>query len=230
MWLAFLHASAVSTSKRVAIVVEDGFYLIDAMGPLQVMRNAEHKDYESVNITSHSLCEAAPCVNESAAAISVRILAPTLSPVKSSSGLAVVPDEPLNQSARFDLVIIPAGANSAAIRSFVKANYDAGGAVMSVCTGASTLAKLGLLDGRDATTNTLLLADYQKSFPKVRWISLFDRTDRRFIVSEPPLRIVTTAGVTAGIDGALHFVSAWLGEAAAEAIREYNEWPLQLEG
>jgi transcriptional regulator GlxA family with amidase domain len=193
------------------------------------MRNAEHKDYESVNITSHSLCGAVPCV-ESAVNITVRLLAPTLSPVKSSSGMAVMPDELLNQSARYDLVIIPAGADSDTIRSFVKANYDAGGAVMSVCTGARTLAQLGLLDGRDATTNTLLLVDYERSFPKVRWTSLFDRTDRRFIVSEPPLRIITTAGVTAGIDGALHFVSAWLGEAAAEAIREYNEWPLQLEG
>ena len=45
---------------------------------------------------------------------------------------------------------------------------------MSVCTGARTLAQLGLLDGRDATTNTLLLADYERSFPKVRWTSLFD--------------------------------------------------------
>ena len=83
------------------------------------MRNAEHKDYESVNITSHSLCGAVPCV-QSAVNITVRLLAPTLSPVKSSSGMAVMPDELLNQSARYDLVIIPAGADSDTIRSFVK--------------------------------------------------------------------------------------------------------------
>ena len=80
------------------------------------------------------------------------------------------------------------------------------------------------------TLRTDTVTHTEQIFPQVRWTSLFDRTDRRFIVSEPPLRIITTAGVTAGIDGALHFVSAWLGEAAAEAIREYNEWPLQLEG
>ena len=65
-------------------------------------------------------------------------------------------------------------------------------------------------------------------YPKVHWFSLRDRIDKRFIISQPPLRIVTTAGVTAGVDGALRFVSEWMGEPVAEAVREFIEWPLQL--
>ena len=129
----------------------------------------------------------------------------------------------------YDLLVIPAGANSPAIQAFVRKHYLAGGAIMSVCTGARTLAELGLLDGLNATTNTLLLDSFRTDFPLVHWISLYGNTQTRFIVSEPPLRIVTTAGVTAGIDGALHFIGAWMGQQVAEAIREYNEWPLALE-
>ena len=107
--------------------------------------------------------------------------------------------------------------------------WQAGGALMSVCTGAEVLASLGLLDGREASSNTLLLWRLREQYPQVTWVSLLDNVQRRFVVSEPPLRIVTTAGVTAGIDGALHFVSAWAGEDVAEAVREFVEWPLQLE-
>ena len=91
---------------------------------------------------------------------------------------------------------------------------------MSVCGGAATVAGLGLLDGRDATTNSLLLWRMRAEYPKVNWVSLRDRLDRRFLVSEPPLRIVTTAGVTAGVDGALHFLRGWMGDDVAEALRE----------
>ena len=91
------------------------------------------------------------------------------------------------------------------------------------------LASLGLLDGREATSNTLLLWRLREQFPRVTWLSLLDNVKRRFVVSEGPNRILTTAGVTAGIDGALHFVSAWAGEDVAEAVREFIEWPLQLE-
>ena len=75
----------------------------------------------------------------------------------------------------------------------------------------------------------LLLWRMRRDFPRVKWVSLRDRTARRFVVSQPPLRIVTTAGVTAGIDGALHFVAAWQGKGVAEAVREFVEWPLPLE-
>ena len=100
---------------------------------------------------------------------------------------------------------------------------------MSVCTGAGVLASLGLLDGRNATTNSLVLWRLERDYPSVHWQSLRDRIDERFIISEGPLRIMTTAGVTAGTDGALHFLRTWLGGDVAEAVREFVEWPLTIE-
>ena len=98
---------------------------------------------------------------------------------------------------------------------------------VQVCTGARVPASLGLLDGLNATTNSLFLASFQQTYPAVNWVSLFDDTKQRFIASSP--QITTCAGITAGIDGTLAQIAAWCGHDVAEATRECLEWPLQLE-
>ena len=98
---------------------------------------------------------------------------------------------------------------------------------MSVCTGASVPAKLGLLDGVNATSNSLFLDGFRAEYPAVNWISLADDLDTRFIRSTP--QITTCAGITAGIDGALHQIGEWCGHDVAEATRQCLEWPLALE-
>ena len=134
--------------------------------------------------------------------------------VAASDGVVVTADGSVATPPRpYDLVVVPAGADSQDIRAFLASHYANGGSIMSVCTGVGVVADLGLLDGKSATSNSLLLWRMRLRYPSVRWISLRDRTDERFVVSVPPLRILTTAGVTAGVDGALHYVGAWLGRA-----------------
>ena len=219
--------------RRVAVVIADGFYLIDAMGPLDVFRAAQLQAYLYVNLTSHEWRPGVPGGIVADGTLSVELIAPSTSPVKASDGVIVTPDKRVpgaNETSPYDLVVIPASADTPEIRAFVKAHHARGGALMSVCTGARLLADLGLLDGLDATSNSLLLWDLRGKYPNVRWISLRDNTGRRFVVSQPPLRIVTTAGVTAGTDGALHILGEWLGRAVAEATREFIEDALPLEG
>ena len=214
---------------KVAVVVAPGFYLIDALGPLDTFRCAQKKCFADVNLTSHQWRPGRPGGIVADAALSVSLLADSIDPVKASSGVVVTPDAAIDLAAPYDLVVIPAGADTPAIRELVQRTYAAGGSLMSVCTGASVLASLGLLDGRSATTNSLVLWRLERDYPNVRWRSLRDQIDKRFIISEAPLRIMTTAGVTAGTDGALHFLSTWLGDDVAEAVREFVEWPLALE-
>ena len=215
----------------VAVVVSPGFYLLDAMGPLDVFRAAQLKAYAGVNLTSHEWHPNVPGGIIAHGEVRVDLLGPSKAPMNASDGAVVTPDAAIAHPPRasYDLIVVPAGADSPEIRAMVSKHYARGGALMSVCTGAGLLADLGLLDGKEATTNSLLLWRMRRDYPAVRWTSLRDRTDRRFIVSEPPLRIVTTAGVTAGVDGALHYLDSWLGKPVAEAVREFVEWPLGLE-
>ena len=242
--------AAPPTNKSVAVLIAPGFYLVDAMGPLDVFRAVQLEAYAFVNLTSHEFRPGVPGGVVATSALHVDLLGASSSSSSSSSGVAassssrsgvekirasdgvlVTPDASLSAPprSRYDLVVIPAGADTPAVRAFVTRHYAAGGAILSVCTGAGLVAGLGLLDGREATSNSLLLWRMRRDFPRVKWVSLRDRTARRFVVSQPPLRIVTTAGVTAGIDGALHFVAAWQGKGVAEAVREFVEWPLPLE-
>ena len=85
---------------------------------------------------------------------------------------------------------------------------------MSVCMGAFLLAEADLLDGLEATTHHWGIRSLRRRFPKCRVVE-----GKRFVDSG---KIITTAGVTAGIDGALHVVKRLRGETAAEWVAE--EW------
>ena len=186
--------------------------------------------YADVNLTSHEYHAGVPGGIVARGALHADLLGSDAGPIRASDGVTLTPDGSVTAPPRprYDLVVIPAGADTPEIRAFVAQHYAGGGALLSVCTGAGLVASLGLLDGREATSNSLLLWRMRADYPKVTWLSLRDRLDRRFVVSQPPLRIVTTAGVTAGIDGALHYVAAWLGSEVAEAVREFIEWPLRI--
>ena len=232
MLLLLCVKQACAQSYSVGVVVAPGFYLLDAMGPLDIFRAVQLRAYENVNLTSHEYHPGVPGGVTANATVHADLLADTqASTVAASDGVVVTPDGSVAAPprARYDLVVVPAGADSVAIRDFVRAHYAAGGSVLSVCTGVDLIASLGLLDGREATSNSLLLWRMRKRYPGVKWVSLRDRIDRRFVVSVPPNRLLTTAGVTAGVDGALHYVRAWLGSDVAEAVREFVEWPLKLE-
>ena len=215
--------------KRVAVVVMDGFETLDALGPHSVFQSVEIEDYKHINISDHSWLVNASGSIVSTAQVQVSLVGPSLSPVTSRQGVRVTPDATITDQHEYDLVVIPAGVDTTETQEFVKAVSTHGGSIMSVCTGAVVPAKLGLLDGKQATSNSLFLGRFRRDFPSVHWVSLRGNLKQRFIESVPPLRVVTTAGVTAGIDGALQFVSSWCGRSTAEATRELLEWPLPLE-
>ena len=70
--------------------------------------------------------------------ITAELLAPTTDPLAASDGVVVIPDGSVETSSpsSYDLVVVPAGADTPETRSFIKEVYSSGGAVLSVCTGA----------------------------------------------------------------------------------------------
>jgi hypothetical protein len=91
----------------------------------------------------------------------------------------------------------------------VQKNAQTSNQVMSVCTGAFILAKAGLLDGLTATTISHAIDDLAKASPKTKVVH-----DQRYVDNG---KIVTTAGLSSGIDGAFHLIAKVRGKGEAQA-------------
>jgi transcriptional regulator GlxA family with amidase domain len=144
-------------------------------------------------------------------------VATSTEPLKTMGGVTVTPDYAFEDAPKADIVIAP-GGNTRAVgkagREWLKKASGEAEITMSVCYGAFLLADAGLLDGVEATTHHWGIDDLKKAAPKCKVVA-----DQRFVDSG---RIVTTAGVTAGIDGALHVVERMLGKDAAKWTAD--EW------
>ncbi|HEX8207405.1 MAG TPA: DJ-1/PfpI family protein [Solirubrobacteraceae bacterium] len=197
---------------KIEIVVFDGFDEMDAVGPYEVLRNAQ-------------------TVVED---LDVRLVgAEGSGEVTGSHGMRVAVDGGLSGDA--DLVVVPGGgwndrspqgARAEAERGDLPrrlAELHAGGArLASVCTGGMLLAAAGLLGGRPATTHHGALDDLRASGADVR-------EDARVVDDGD---VITAGGVTSGIDLALHLVEREWGELLADGIaremefqRDRRVWP-----
>lgn len=148
----------------------------------------------------------------------------TKSPLKSQRILTVTPQYDPSDSPLPDILVIPGGGVRSLIENkpameFVKKVYAEKKIIMSVCNGASALAKIGALDGLEVTTHHGNLENLRRLAPKAKVLA-----NRRYIDNDA---ILTTAGVTAGIDGALYLVSKLHGMDAANrcaVYMNYDHW------
>ncbi|MGB9359538.1 MAG: DJ-1/PfpI family protein [Acidimicrobiia bacterium] len=138
-------------------------------------------------------------------------------PVRCAKGLRVLPDFTWDSVPPFDVLIYPGGIGTrrqigdAEIRTWVRQQAAAERLVASVCTGSLVLADSGLLDDLPATTHWASL-DLLRSLGS----GIDVRPDERFVDNG---RIVTAAGVSAGIDMALHLVTRLHSVARAQEVR-----------
>jgi putative intracellular protease/amidase len=143
-------------------------------------------------------------------------------PITTAMGMTVIPKYSFDNAPRPDVLLIPGGgvkeqvANANVIKWIQDKSKDAE-VVMSVCNGAFILAKAGLLDGLQATTTSTLIPMLREVAPKTKVVD-----DRRFVDNG---KIITTAGLSSGIDGSLHVIERFLGRGTAQMAAlgmEYN--------
>jgi putative intracellular protease/amidase len=154
----------------------------------------------------------------------VYAVAATKHSIRSEEGLEVVPKYSFADAPQADIVVVPGGGyeapgDSAAV-AWIKRQNAHDEHTMSVCNGAFTLANAGLLDGLSATTTAGNILRMQRTYPQIKVVN-----DQRVVDNG---KIITTAGLSAGIDGALHLVAVLDGEDAAQTIAlmlEYNWQP-----
>lgn len=100
--------------------------------------------------------------------------------------------------------------------SWIKETSTQSEITLTVCTGAFTLAQQGILDGLRATTHYSAIDRLRRTSSRIQVLE-----NVRFVDNG---QIVTTAGISAGIDGSLHVVSRLCGEESAKATAHYMEY------
>jgi len=180
--------------KTVAIVIFNGVQIIDYTGPYEVF---------------------------GAAAFDVYTVAETKDPVTTAMGMTVVPKYTFADAPQADVLVVPGGAiklaqESTATLKWIRETAAHAENTMSVCNGAFILATAGLLDGLTATTTSRLIDQLKAEYPKVKVVY-----DQRFVDNG---RVITTGGLSSGIDGALHVVSKMLGKGRAQAVALSEEY------
>ena len=143
--------------------------------------------------------------------------------VVATGGLKVVPDHVLEECPPLDVLVIPGGwgtrreMNNECLIDWLIHRACEVTTLTSVCTGSLLLGKAGLLAGKRATTHWRALDEMRGLFPAVNVI------DDQHVVEEG--NVITSAGISAGIDMALRVVARHHGEAVAWATARYMEYP-----
>jgi transcriptional regulator GlxA family with amidase domain len=135
--------------------------------------------------------------------------------IESTTGFEIGAVAGLEALERADTVVVPGYRSvleppTGEALEALRAVFDRGGRVVSICTGAFALAHAGLLDGRRATTHWFFAGTLAEMFPSVTV------EPNALYVDEGP--IVTSAGLSAGIDLCLHLVRRDHGESMGAAV------------
>lgn len=135
--------------------------------------------------------------------------------------LTVKPEYSIDNAPVPDIIVFPGGnsgpsSSDPKVIKWVQTNSNRGGTLMSVCTGAFILAKAGQLDGLNITTHYGSIESLQQLLPGA---TVLEHT--RFVDNG---NIITTAGVSAGIDGSLHMVRRIKGLEVAKSTAHYMEY------
>ena len=176
----------------IGVLIFPDFQLLDAAGPISVFEIAARFAGQPP---------------------SIKVLAATPGPVRSSSGAEISARGLKSAGAITTLIVaggegVDAAATSAKTLAFVRATAKRGVRVASVCSGAYMLAEAGLLDGRRATTHWRRTRHFLSAYPKVKL-----EPDRIFVRDG---NIWSSAGITAGIDLSLAMVAEDFGEQIAQ--------------
>jgi putative intracellular protease/amidase len=177
-----------------AILIYPGVQIIDYTGPYEVFGQAR---------------------------FNVVTVAASTDMITTAMGMKVQPERTFADCPKVDVLIVPGGnadpvAGDPVTVEWVKKTSRDAKYTLSVCNGAFIIAAAGLLDGHTATTFYGLIDELRERAPKVRVVS-----DQRFVDNG---NVITTAGLSSGIDGSLHVISKMFGQGKAEEIALHIEY------
>ncbi|WP_333804991.1 DJ-1/PfpI family protein [Sulfurospirillum sp.] len=183
----------------VGIFVFDNVEVLDFAGPYEVFTTAS-RVYGKQNLLS------------SVTPFEVFTIGQTKESVRARAGLKIDPDFDFKAHPKIDVLLIPGGVvtevlKDASIINWITTTSKQAQLTASICTGAFLLAKAGLFEGKSATTHWEDINDLRVMFPtldvkeQMRWVDEGE--------------IVTSAGISAGIDMSLHLLERLMGRDLA---------------
>jgi len=194
--------------KRIGIVIFDDVEVLDFCGPFEVFSVTRlHEERR----------------REEPSPFEVLLVAQFDRPVTTSGGMKVLPDITFDRCPDLDVLVVPGGLGTRSemkndvMLSFVVARAAQVETLASVCTGSLILGNAGLLDGLRATTHWRSLGLMRELFPKITVDSVSHVVDQG--------KIITSAGISAGIDLALRVVERHFGETVARLTARHMEYP-----
>ncbi len=183
--------------RTLGIVLYPKFELLDVYGPAEMFGNLPGK-------------------------LKIVMVAQKAGPVASTQGPKVQADYSFEDCPRLDLIMVPGGfgtmseLKNEALLGWLRSRAEQAEIVMSVCSGSALLAKAGLLDGRRATSNKVYFKFAVDQGPQTEWVYKARWVDDG--------NRVTSSGVSAGIDMALHVIERLYGAKTAEGIAAATEY------
>jgi putative intracellular protease/amidase/DNA-directed RNA polymerase subunit RPC12/RpoP len=187
-------------SLSVCFYLQDGVEVLDFAGPMEVFSDAGFR---------------------------VFTVSRKKEPLKAQGILTIMPDYSIDDAPTADILAFFGGntgpsSNDTELISWIRSRKAGTQYFFSVCTGAFIMGRAGILDGMTATTFHSSIDGLRKALPSTKVLS-----DVRFVDNG---RVITTAGISAGIDGALHLVTRLKGEDIARQTADYMEYDKWMPG
>ena len=194
--------------KRVGIVLFENVEVLDFCGPFEV--------FSATRLNEEKRREEPP-------PFEVLLVAEHPDHVIAAGNMKVIPHETFKNCPRLDILVVPGGwgtrkeLNNPVMLHWLRTRSAEVDTLTSVCTGSMLLGFAGLLDGLHATTHWQSLDWMRDSFPAVTV------EYGKHVVEDG--RVLTSAGISAGIDMSLRVVARDFGEDIARATAKYMEYP-----
>lgn len=206
---------------KVGVFIFDDADLMDIAGPVEVFNAVR-----IVNDGEQSSDEISQLYNSQSLFELDYISFEPKDSITTADGTRIIPDlafSDIQDLEKYQVWVVPGGKGIHRIRKtekFIKMienAIDESFITLSVCTGAYAVAETGYLDNELVTTHWRHLDLFQKEFPQVRLAN-----NARYCSGH---KVVTTGGVTAGFDGALHIVRNMISDDAATKAAELINYP-----
>lgn len=202
------------TSLNAGILLFPDVEVLDFAGPFEVFSRTRLVP----GIESRRSNDSAP--------FQVFTIAKSMAKILATGGLAVLPDYSFSDHPKIDLLIVPGGFGTRSLLTdqetleWVRNVSSEAKITASVCTGALLLTKAELLNGLETTTHWGAI-DLLESINRSGQHNMKVLRDKRFVDSG---KIMTSAGVSAGIDMSLHIVERLFGKSVADETATYIEY------
>jgi transcriptional regulator GlxA family with amidase domain len=193
---------------RVGILIFDEVEVLDFCGPFEVFSVARLDEAKR---------------REEPSPFEVVLIAESAGVVTTTGGMKVTPDYAFDDCPKLDVHVVPGGwgtrreAENSRMIDFIRERAPEAAKLTSVCTGSLLLATAGLLEGLHATSHWRFLDQLREGFPNVA--VEYDQ----HVVEDG--NVITSAGISAGIDMALRVVERYHGEEIARAAARHMEYP-----